>query len=246
MQQTDFLKIREAELSAALAYFPPGCRVLELGGGTGWQARLLAERGFQVESLDIELHAPENSFFPVQRYDGVHLPFPDESFDVVFSSNVLEHVTQRAALLQEVARVSKPGAQSIHLLPNPCWRLFTLLGFYPDKAKKAWRLLFRRGSSEKPAASAAAANGQKALRHKVLYDAPHGEFPSAVAELWFFSALFWRKELNRFGLRLEKTELAGGYWYHAYSDMSLLSLTARARIPRWLGRPCTLYLLRKQ
>lgn len=55
------------------------------------------------------------------RFDGIHLPFPDNSFDLLYSKQVLEHVRHPAASLKDMARVLKPGAWLIgstsHLEP---------------------------------------------------------------------------------------------------------------------------------
>lgn len=58
---------------------PEAIRRIESGGGTGMQADI----------------------------DGVRLPFADNSFDVVFACDILEHVRNPWILLGEMARVSK-------------------------------------------------------------------------------------------------------------------------------------------
>lgn len=45
----------------------------------------------------------------LQTYDGRHLPFPDDSFSVVYSNAVLEHVEDLPAYVDEAARVLRPG-----------------------------------------------------------------------------------------------------------------------------------------
>lgn len=50
-------------------------------------------------------------------YDGKHLPFEDESFDVIFSSEVFEHVFNLPELLLEIRRVIKPGGKLIFTCP---------------------------------------------------------------------------------------------------------------------------------
>jgi|SRR5579872_1970848 len=51
-------------------------------------------------------------------YDGVHLPFPDESQDAVFASHVLEHVPNSRPALVEWNRVLKIGGYLIIFVPH--------------------------------------------------------------------------------------------------------------------------------
>ena len=46
------------------------------------------------------------------------IPYPDASFDLVFSDNVMEHVAEPEAVLSEIYRVLKPGGQFIAKTPN--------------------------------------------------------------------------------------------------------------------------------
>ncbi|MEN6440734.1 MAG: methyltransferase domain-containing protein [Syntrophobacter sp.] len=55
-------------------------------------------------------------------YDGIRLPFPDDSQDYVFSSHVLEHVADYTAVLREWHRVVKPGGHIVITVPH--WHLY--------------------------------------------------------------------------------------------------------------------------
>jgi SAM-dependent methyltransferase len=55
-------------------------------------------------------------------YDGIHLPFPDESQDAVYSSHVLEHIPDWETALQEWFRVLKIGGYMIIVVPH--WLLY--------------------------------------------------------------------------------------------------------------------------
>lgn len=55
-------------------------------------------------------------------YDGLHLPFPDESQDAVYSSHVLEHIPNWQVALQEWFRVLKIGGYMIIVVPH--WLLY--------------------------------------------------------------------------------------------------------------------------
>jgi SAM-dependent methyltransferase len=47
------------------------------------------------------------SRIPVREFDGQHLPFPDQSFDVVMFVDVLHHTNDPAILLREAKRVAR-------------------------------------------------------------------------------------------------------------------------------------------
>ena len=123
--------------------------LLEIGAGTGWQARALSEAGYKVEAIDLPPESGisghvRNRHWPIRDYDGVHIPFPDDSFDIIYSSNVLEHVTELDALTEEMKRVLRPGGIALHLLPNPQWRLLSLATYYPGQAIDFLRYLRKR------------------------------------------------------------------------------------------------------
>ena len=61
--------IREFELQQAMHLFPPECRILEIGAGSGYQASKLKDQGFQVEAIDVFIDL-ERKVFEVRKYDG--------------------------------------------------------------------------------------------------------------------------------------------------------------------------------
>jgi SAM-dependent methyltransferase len=63
--------------------------------------------------------------WPVTDYDGRQIPFEDGTFDVVFSSNVLEHVPHVVEFQKEIHRVLKPDGVVVHVLPSSSWRVWT-------------------------------------------------------------------------------------------------------------------------
>jgi len=54
----------------------------------------------------------------IQSYDGTHLPWPNESLDLVISNAVFEHVADCPAVVADLARVTRPGGISYHLWHN--------------------------------------------------------------------------------------------------------------------------------
>ncbi|WP_113154400.1 class I SAM-dependent methyltransferase [Nitratireductor sp. OM-1] len=116
-------------------------KVLDLGCGIG-ATRSIFQRLFpeaQWVGVDIssspEVNARQDEGSEFVTYDGVSLPFPDESFDLVFSNQVLEHVRYPEKVLSEVRRVLEGGGlfvgQTSQLEPYHSFSYwnFTIYGF---------------------------------------------------------------------------------------------------------------------
>lgn len=97
--------------------------VLEIGCGVGGCSRYLASAiGCQVTATDLTLEYIEvsrelnvrcglASKITAQQANALDLPFPDGTFDHVWSHNVTMNVADKARLAAEVARVLKPGGR---------------------------------------------------------------------------------------------------------------------------------------
>ena len=89
-----------------------GRTVLDVGGGPGHFTAAFRARGARcllVEPDPGEMQAGGGSLGGAVRGDGMALPVADHAVDVCFSSNVLEHVAEPAAMLTEMIRVTRPG-----------------------------------------------------------------------------------------------------------------------------------------
>jgi SAM-dependent methyltransferase len=126
-QSIDHLNaIRTHELNIILTLLPPVGNILEIGSGTGWQANILEARGYQVDAIDLAWsNLKENRVRSILEYDGKHIPFPNRYFDIVFSSNVLEHIPHIYDFQKEIHRVLKPDGLAIHVVPSGSWRFWT-------------------------------------------------------------------------------------------------------------------------
>ena len=122
----DELQPADFALRAAFATenVQPGDRVLDLGCGQGDLTAVIAGAGAHplgVEVADAALRRarrrhPELRFAPAP-IDGP-LPLEDGSFDVVWASEVIEHVSDTARWLSEVRRVLVPGGRLLVTTPN--------------------------------------------------------------------------------------------------------------------------------
>ena len=87
-----------------------GTTVLDVGGGPGYFAAAFSDCFYVgLEPSVSELSAAGLTGFGSVRGDGTALPFTNDSFDVVYSSNVAEHIPNWRAMGEEMLRVAKPG-----------------------------------------------------------------------------------------------------------------------------------------
>ena len=139
--------IREFELQQAMHLFPPECRILEIVAGSGYQASKLKDQGFQVEAIDVSRDL-ERKIFEVRKYDGKIIPFPNHSFDIVFSSNALEHIDELEEFQEEIKRVLKPDGFAIHVLPTATWRFWSWISHCLNWLKIIYKLIVGFGRAE--------------------------------------------------------------------------------------------------
>jgi 2-polyprenyl-3-methyl-5-hydroxy-6-metoxy-1,4-benzoquinol methylase len=101
----------------------PGERVLDLGCGAGAFLAALRDAGAQPVGVDIAEAALERARTNVpgadlrRLEDGV-IPAGHGEFDLVWCSEVLEHIPDVAEALYEVRRVLKPGGRLLLTVPN--------------------------------------------------------------------------------------------------------------------------------
>lgn len=102
--------------------FKRGSAILEIGCGKGMLLNSLQKLGHNVTGIDVDPGAIEacRASFPgvdAQVGSGDLLAFPAESFDVVLSFDVFEHIRDSDCHLREVKRVLKPDG--VYLLQTP-------------------------------------------------------------------------------------------------------------------------------
>ena len=123
----------------------PGELVLDMGAGAGRHSFECFRRGARVVALDYgfdelppvrelmaamvaEGEVPGDALGACVNGDALRLPFPDDTFDRIVCSEVMEHIPDDAAAARELARVLRPGGTLAVTVPTwlpeqICWAL---------------------------------------------------------------------------------------------------------------------------
>jgi 2-polyprenyl-3-methyl-5-hydroxy-6-metoxy-1,4-benzoquinol methylase len=112
---------RQQLSNLCLDYDTPG-KLFEVGCGSGDFLERMRSRGWNVEGVDFDPEAVRN----VREKHGLtisagtmeHLNLPDETYDVVALSHVIEHIYDPVSLLKECFRVLKPSGKLTMTTPN--------------------------------------------------------------------------------------------------------------------------------
>ncbi|WFN36785.1 class I SAM-dependent methyltransferase [Methanomicrobium antiquum] len=112
--------------------------VLEIGSSSGYLLRDIKKTfpdlfiiGSDCISEPLEKIAKNYPEIPLIQFDLVNCPLPDNCVDVIIALNVLEHIEDDVAALEQIYRILKPGGHAIIEVPaNP-----DLYDFYDEQLK---------------------------------------------------------------------------------------------------------------
>lgn len=96
-------------------------RILDNGCGLGTYLAAFAPYSAERYGLELEM---DRAISALPSSDGIvqgvgeHIPFADNTFDLVFSNEVIEHVRDDAYYAAEMARVTRPGGRILLFCPN--------------------------------------------------------------------------------------------------------------------------------
>lgn len=224
----------------------PAGRSLEVGCGGGLLTALLAREG--KEAVGVDMAAPDDMTHsrgmegPVSLREGLGmanlqflgcsaeaLAFGDESFDLVLSSYVLEHVGDRAAAIREMKRVARPDGCIVALVPAWMERVYAPFSYYPGMIHGIGRSAMRFAAGRlglaraKAPAAVAPRSGRpiegareaEGLREKLRkffrvyhptfpFPRPHGLYRSSSEELRAHRLRRWKGLFEREGLVVER------------------------------------------
>jgi len=228
----------EAERYAVDAHIPgfarftdaAGLKVLEIGVGAGTDFVQWIRNGARATGVDLSpnslaecrarvdaMSAEGDPEVPLQVADAEHLPFPDASFDLVYSYGVLHHSPDTAAAIREVLRVLRPGGETRLMIYHvPSWTGLMLWAVHGAARLRPWlsprRAIYEH--LESPGTKAYTLAEARALMRgfedveletallagDLLAMRPSARYQSPVHRLLW--AVYPRKLIKRFGARL--------------------------------------------
>ena len=246
---------RDIELSTALNLFPNNkhTKILEIGGGDGYQAQRMMKLGYDVISIDINPKFPQ--YHPVKKVDGVHLNFPPNTFDVIYSSCVLEHVENMDLVFNEFHKILKDDGIMIHVVPSSSWTILTNFWHYvliPRHIFLSNTFLKLIGKHKQQITTTNIYDDisnidsrSKSSKIKYLLLHPHGIYPSLYHELYYYSKFYWKKLFKKQGFETISI-INGPYLYSGYGIFRMKFLTLRSFFAKYLSSSFYIFVVKKK
>jgi SAM-dependent methyltransferase len=142
-QNSDYLRVMYSDRKRPFSNYPfelanhlirrfkiaSSSSILDVGCGRGDMLQAFSASSLRPTGVDLSDMAAGNISgvqVTTANFEIEPLPFEQESFDVVFSKSVVEHLNRPEKLMQEMHRVAKPGGLVITMCPSweHQWKIF--------------------------------------------------------------------------------------------------------------------------
>lgn len=208
---------------------------LELGAGDGFMSTILAQYTKKLLCTEINEVRLNTVDLPNVRYmvldaEEVAGALKGQSFDFIFSSNLLEHLPNIDNALKGMHSILDDNGIAIHILPNRTWKVATIFCYIPNKIITAVDKflagnLFKRRPGHKfgkPYKEKYGGNNQKIGRRKQsrftkLFLPPvHGISSNTLQEFYVFGKKSWICRFRNAGfevIAVKKLAFSSGYGF---------------------------------
>jgi SAM-dependent methyltransferase len=137
-----------------------------------------------------------------------HIPFKDNSFDLVFSGYTLQYVNNKPLGLNEIKRVVKKGGSVVIVVPNFTERIYSFFHYYIYFLVKILRLVFSKINKNKNIPTVASNDNLfnmakfKQNYRTFPFFGPDGAYKNACEEMFKHLPYIWNKGFRDSGFRL--------------------------------------------
>lgn len=199
-------------------------KVLEVGCGNGFFSYLVSFISEKVIATDLytknaKTHTPgidsarqliskignKNIFLSACSIE--HIPFKDNTFDIVFSAYTLHYINDRTLGLNEIKRVVKKDGIVIIVVPNFIERIYSFFQFYLYFVIKILGFIFIKTYKIKNISSGSKSNSRFSMakfRENYRYfpfPGPHGAYKNGFIEMIRHMPHRWNREFKEAGFK---------------------------------------------
>jgi SAM-dependent methyltransferase len=237
-------RLKTEEIKRLFSDCPEDCfpRALELGAGEGFESTLLAKYAKHlvcVENNPKRLVRAPNQKISYQLRDAEKLDEYCEpsSFDLVFSSNLLEHLREKERTLRKIHTVLKDSGVCITIVPGTLLKLCWIFLFYPNLCLELLEVLSKPGGLRKVLHRTRGLvfcreffSSETALPQnwnnpnsppsspllQCLWPAIHGEYRSHLVEFLAYRRNSWKRLIEQQGFHVSgilKMPVVSGYGF---------------------------------
>lgn len=218
-------RFRASEAELIFDRFPPDSfvRALELGAGDGFQSRMIKAHAKSLVSTDYRRPPLDDDTIEIRALaaEDVAKAFGPGEFDLVYSSNMLEHVVDPGEVLRAVGLVMADDGITIHVMPNQLWKVCQMVLYVPNLVLTVFDDLFtardgpvlvdrlrtvrdRAGPGHEPSEknNPTVVRPSRSMMQKLLTPRPHGVSLTHRQELAAFSRRRWQAEFVDAGFEM--------------------------------------------
>ena len=207
--------------------------VLEIGAGDGFQSEMLRKYADKLYCTDLDdkrlTRADKEINYAICDAEIIDEYFPKAHFDLIFSSNLFEHLPNPGNALNAIYNILKADGISIHVIPSPFSAIIRIVLWYPaillrvlNKMREGQKLHMVSERSANNKNIDHRSNNLKMQRsyksnwRRLLFPRPHGVSENVFKEICAWKRGKWCKEIESSGFRIIdilKGPVSSGYGF---------------------------------
>ncbi|MBW6451254.1 MAG: class I SAM-dependent methyltransferase [DPANN group archaeon] len=198
--------LRKEEFNIIFKRFPKTKfeKGLEVGAGDGYQTTLLQEYVKQIISSNYNIKQISKIKSKQIKYmecdaEQIDTYFKKDEFDIIFSSNLIEHLKNPNQFLNGIHKILKNDGITIHCIPNSFWKITQIIFHYINLIVVLFERITNNSinkSQKKQFDNNPKITTKRSKLIRLLFPLPHGAYDSNYKELILFRKNRWIKEFN--------------------------------------------------